>query len=93
MAERLILASERIDIASQLLRSEYLARPDLLLTPGETAEILELDRGTSVTILQALVESGFLRLSHDGRFGLATSLPANTPRRRDPNVSERPTHE
>ncbi len=91
------MSSERIEIALQLLRSEYLATPDLLLTPGETSEILELDRGTSVTILQALEESGFLRLSHDGRFGLATSLPSTTTRRRsdrrDPNVSERPTHE
>ena len=54
----------------QLLRAEYLETPNLLLTPGETAELLELDRTTALAVLQALEDSAFLELTHDGQFRL-----------------------
>ena len=65
-----MLASERIEDALQLLRAEYLETPNLLLTPGEVAELLELDRTAAMAIVQALEDSGFLELTPDGQFGL-----------------------
>ncbi len=65
-----MLASERIDDGLQLLRAEYLETPDLLLTPGEVAELLELDRTAAMAIVQALEDSGFLELTPDGQFRL-----------------------
>ncbi len=66
-----MLVSDQIENAVQFLRAEYLETPTLLLTPGETAELLELDRVTALTVLQALEDSAFLELTHDGQFCLA----------------------
>jgi len=64
-----MLSSEQIESASQLLRAEYLDTPTLLLTPGEAAELLELDRVAALSVLQALEDSGFLVMTPDGQFG------------------------
>ena len=66
-----MLLSDRIEDAVQLLRAEYLETPNLLLTPGEVAELLELDRATASAVLQALEDSAFLELTPDGQFRLA----------------------
>ncbi len=66
-----MLASDQIETTSQLLRAEYLETPNLLLTPGETAELLELDRATALAVLQALENSAFLELTPEGQFRLA----------------------
>ena len=36
------MSSERVDAALALLRAEYLETPNLLLTAGEAAELLDL---------------------------------------------------
>ena len=66
-----MLVSESVENALQLLMAEYLENPTLLLTVGETAELLELDRTTALTVLQALEDSAFLELSPEGQFRLA----------------------
>ena len=66
-----MLVSDQVDNAAQLLRAEYLEDPALCLTPGEVAELLDLDRATALTVLQALEDSDFLELSPDGQFRLA----------------------
>ena len=66
-----MLVSDQLENASQLLRAEYLETPNLLLTPGETAELLDLDRATALAVLQALEDSAFLELAPEGQFRLA----------------------
>ena len=70
-------ASKHIENAVQLLRAQYLETPNLLLTPGEAADLVELDRQTAVAALQALEDSGFLVLTTEGCFSLA-SEPTST---------------
>ena len=65
------MASERIEDALQLLRSEYLEVPNLTLTPLQVAQLLDLDPRTAEVILDALVGSHFLARTQDGRFALA----------------------
>ena len=64
-----MFSSDPIDAALQLLRAEYLETPTLQLTPGEAAELLDVDPTTALTVLQALEDSDFLELTPDGRFG------------------------
>ena len=64
-------SSDPVEDAVQLLRAEYLEDPTLLLTPGETAELLELDRATALAVLQTLEDSAFLELTPEGQFRLA----------------------
>ena len=66
-----MLVSDQIENASQLLRAEYLETPNLLLTPGETAELLELDCAAALAVLQALEDAAFLELTPEGQFRLA----------------------
>ena len=63
--------SEHIENAIQLLRTQFLETPHLLLTPGEAATRTELDRTTAMAALQALEDSGFLVLTSDGCFSMA----------------------
>ena len=65
-----MLVSESIEDALQLLGAEYLETPTLCLTPGEVAELLDLDRTAALTVLQALEDSDFLELTPDGQFRL-----------------------
>ena len=53
------------------LRAQYLESPELLLTPGQAADMTDLDRTTAIAALQALEASGFLVLTSDGCFSLA----------------------
>ena len=64
-----MLVSDQIEDALQLLRAEYLETPTLQLTPGEAAELLDVDPTTALTVLQALEDSEFLELTPAGRFG------------------------
>ena len=63
------MLSDRVEAALQLLRVEYLETPTLLLTAGEAAERLDINRTAAVAVLQGLEDSGFLVLTPDGRFG------------------------
>ena len=65
------MASQRIEDALQLLRSEYLEVPNLTLTPLQVAQLLDLDPRTAEVILDALLCSHFLARTQDGRFALA----------------------
>ena len=67
-------SSDPVEDAVQLLRAEYLDTPNLLLTPGEVAELLELDRATALAVLQTLEDSAFLELTPEGQFRLAHGL-------------------
>ena len=55
--------------APALLRAEYLNTPTLLLTAGDVANMLDLDRVTALAALEALEDSGFLELTPAGLFG------------------------
>ncbi len=74
------MASERIENALGLLRAQYLETPNLLLTPGEAAGLLELDQTTTLALLQALEDSGFLQLTPDGQFHRTQDRPASNHR-------------
>ena len=65
-----------VEEAQQLLRVEYLTVPTLLLTPGEAAERLALDRPAALAALQALETVGFLELTPGGQFGRSPDRPA-----------------
>ena len=75
-----MLVSDQLENASQLLRAEYLETLNLLLTPGETAELLELDRATALAVLQALEDSAFLERTPEGQFRLTHDRLAITRR-------------
>ena len=75
-----MLVSDQIEDAVWLLRVEYLETPNLRLTPGETAELLDLDRATALAVLQALEDSAFLELPPDGQFCLAHDRRATNQR-------------
>ncbi len=56
-----------VEDALQLLTSEYLNRPGLSPTPGEVAQLLNIDPLTARVLLQGL-ESQFVEPTSDGRF-------------------------
>ncbi len=62
------MASQPIEDAVQLLRTEYLEMPDLALTPSQVAALLDLDGVTTAAVLQALEDSLFLERTPDGQF-------------------------
>ena len=62
------MASQRIEDALQLLRSEYSDLPGLSLTVADVARRLDLDRPTTGVILRALEDSRFLKRAPNGRF-------------------------
>ena len=66
-----MIEADIVEDAAQLLRAEYLEDPALRLSPGEAAELLDLDRATALTVLQALEDSDFLELTREGQFRLA----------------------
>ena len=50
------------------VRSEYRESPGLSLTPEQVCRLWQLDRDTGDVVLQALVSTGFLRLTKNGMF-------------------------
>ena len=58
----------RIEDTLQRLRSAYLDMPRLSLTPGQVAQILNVDPATARGLLHTLEASHFLIRTRDGRF-------------------------
>ena len=52
----------------QRVRSEYVEMPGLRLTVAQARRIFGLDRATCESVLEALVETKFLRRARDGTF-------------------------
>ena len=57
-----------VEDALQLLTSEYLNTPEPSLTPGEVAQLLDIDPLTATVLLQGLEDLQFLEQTSDGRF-------------------------
>ncbi len=57
-----------VEDALQLLTSEHLNTPELSLTPGEVAQLLNIDPLTATVLLQGLEDLQFLEQTSDGRF-------------------------
>ena len=74
------MLSKRVDAALALLRAEYLETPNLFLTAGEAAELLDLTRTQAVAVLQVLEDSGFLKLTPAGRFVRSPDRLRSSPR-------------
>ncbi len=69
------MASHRIEDTLQRLRSEYQGTPRLSLTPGQVAQILNVDPPTARSLLHTLEESHFLERTRDGRFARMVPRP------------------
>ena len=52
--------------ALQLLKAEYLEMPGLRLTVPQASRLLALDAGKTQPLLEALVDTGFLRRTPTG---------------------------
>ena len=53
----------------QRIRAEYLEMPGLTLRPEQVQRLCGLDGGLCHSVLEALVESGFLSMRPDGAYG------------------------
>ena len=53
----------------QRIRAEYLEMPGLALRPEQVQRLCGLDSSLCQTVLEALVESGFLSRRPDGAYG------------------------
>ena len=69
------MVPRRIADTLQRLRSEYLDKPRLSLTPGQVAQILNVDPPTARDLLHTLEASHFLERTRDGRFTRAVPGP------------------
>ncbi len=69
------MAPRRIAGTLQRLRSEYEGMPRLSLTPGQVAQILNVDPHTARCLLHTLEESHFLERTRDGRFARVVPRP------------------
>jgi hypothetical protein len=54
---------------TQRIRAEYLEMPGLSLTPEQVQRLCGVDTMLCETVLEALVESGFLTRRSDGAYG------------------------
>jgi DNA-binding IclR family transcriptional regulator len=63
------------DVVLARMRSEYHEMPGLKLTERQACRLFGLDAPSCDTLLEALVEAGFLRRAADGRFVRADSRP------------------
>jgi hypothetical protein len=52
----------------QLVRSEYLEMPGLLLTGAQAGRLWGLENLSCTTVLDRLVKEGFLRITPDGQY-------------------------
>ncbi len=57
-----------VEDALQLLTSEYLNRPGLSPTPGEVAQLLNIDPLTATVLLRGFEDLQVLEHTPDGRF-------------------------
>jgi hypothetical protein len=57
----------------RLIRAEYLEIPGLHLTRQQAEELWGLDTLTSESLLEALVDAGFLRRTYAGSYRIAES--------------------
>ena len=90
-AERMMLMLERLEHLIARTRSEYIEMPGLRLTVIEASRLWGIEKDLAETILRALVDDGFLRISADGKFGRPTDGPpgARRPLTRPPLRDER----
>jgi hypothetical protein len=70
-----LAARGRMDFPTllQRVRSEFDEMPGLRLTPAQAGRLLGLDAPSCQRVITALVQSAFLRWSHDGRVVRAES--------------------
>ena len=57
-----------IDDHLHRVREVYRATPDLRVTPWQAQRIFALEPQVCVAVLEALLNEGFLRRTHDGSF-------------------------
>ena len=69
------MAYRRVADTLQRLRSEYQGMPRLSLTPGQVAQILNVDPPTARSLLHTLEASHFLERTRDGRFARVVPRP------------------
>ena len=60
--------------AIQRIRAEYLEMPGLSLRPEQVQRLCGVDRALCETVLESLVESGFLARRPDGAYGRFRNL-------------------
>jgi hypothetical protein len=65
------LATTRAENLLERIRGEYLALPGLRLTVAQARRMWTLEDRECADLLSALVESGFLRTTNDGRYARA----------------------
>jgi hypothetical protein len=75
------------------IRAEYLEMPGLRLTVEQARRLCGIDETMCRTVLNALVDAGFLRVNPDGTYARLSegSLPRPRPARADLNRPSRVT--
>jgi hypothetical protein len=66
--ERHMIAARATNVI-EIIRREYQEMPDLRLTPAQAARLWHLEAALARAILDGLVQSGFLRVTPEGRYG------------------------
>ena len=64
----MITAAEPIDADTLRVRHQFLANPDLSLSPDDVVAQLHVQLRHAVVLLEALVWEGFLCRTRDGRY-------------------------
>ena len=72
-----MLSSEPIEAALELLRAEYLDTPTLMLTPGDAAELLDLDRATALAAVEVMDPAVPSSEGSQGRWGAPPTARLN----------------
>ena len=67
-------AAREFEHLAQQVRGEYLEMPGMSLTIDQAMKLWGVNRETSSTILESLVNAGFLRRSQHGRYLLAGAI-------------------
>jgi hypothetical protein len=66
---------ERLEHLIAHTRSEYMEMPGQRLSVIEAGRLWGIEQNLAETILQALVDEGFLKTGADGKFGRPTDSP------------------
>jgi len=66
---------ERLEHLIARTRSEYMEMPGQRLSVIEAGRLWGIEQNLAETILQALVDEGFLKTGADGKFGRPTDSP------------------